>query len=101
MHDWTHRRTQAIGCPAFTARRRRQALTAVAALAITAITLVVFALPERSPGGPFPRATQRRRRSGGLHRMLPNGTALQSHPPSLRPPPVTKGAGRGCRQAQA
>jgi hypothetical protein len=83
-----------------TARRRWQELTAAAALA-TAITLVVFVLPKRSPGGPFLRSIRRRRRPGWPHRMLPNGTAVLYHPPRLRLLAGDKGAGRGCHHALA
>jgi hypothetical protein len=57
-----------------TARRRWQALTAVAALAIAVITLVVFALPKRSPGGPFLP----------LHAAAPTGGRTGCCPTALR-----------------
>ena len=68
-----------------TARRGIHALTAITALAAIAITVAAFALPGRSPGPPFPPLAPAAAPAGWPHRTLPDGTAVLSYPPSLRP----------------
>jgi hypothetical protein len=64
-----------------TARRGRYALAAIAA---SAVTVVAFALPGRSPGHGFPALHPAAAPTGWPHAALPNGTAVLSYPPSLR-----------------
>jgi hypothetical protein len=70
-----------------TARRSRYALAAVAATAAIAITVTVvaFALPGRPPARAFPALHPAAAPAGWHHVALPNGTAVLSYPPSLRP----------------
>jgi len=70
-----------------TARRGRYALAAIAVTAAIAIavTVVAFALPGRSPGRAFPPLHPAAAPAGWPHLALPNGTAVLSYPPSLRP----------------
>ena len=68
-----------------TARRGWYALAAIAATAALAITIVAFALPGRSPGRSFPPLVPAAAPAGWPHLGLPNGTAVLSYPPSLRP----------------
>ncbi len=65
------------------ARRGWPALAAVAALA--AVTVIVFAVPGRSPSGAFPVLHPAAAPASWPHLRLPNGTAVLSYPPSLRP----------------
>jgi hypothetical protein len=65
-----------------TARRGRYVLAAIAAIAAT---VVAFALPGRSPGQAFPALHPAAAPAGWPHAALPNGTAVLSYPPSLRP----------------
>jgi hypothetical protein len=67
------------------ARRGWRALAAIAALAVIAITVVVFAVPGRSPSGAFPVLHPAAAPASWPHLRLPNGTAVLSYPPSLRP----------------
>ena len=67
------------------ARRGRYALAAIAAIAAIAVTLVAFALPGRSPGQAFPPLKPAAAPAEWPHAALPNGTAVLSYPPSLRP----------------
>jgi hypothetical protein len=64
--------------------RRSVVAIAAAALAIAA-AIVAFALPGRSPGPAFPALTAAAAPAGWPHLTLPNGTAVLSYPPSLRP----------------
>ena len=59
-------------------------IAAAAAVAIAAV-IVAFALPGRSPGPAFPRLTAAAARARWPHLTLPNGTAVLSYPPTLRP----------------
>ena len=68
-----------------TARRGWYALAAIAATAALAIAIVAFALPGRSPGRAFPPLVPAAAPAGWPHLGLPNGTAVLSYPPSLRP----------------
>jgi hypothetical protein len=68
-----------------TARRGRYALAAIAAVAAIAVTLVAFALPGRSPRQAFPPLKPAAAPAEWPHAALPNGTAVLSYPPSLRP----------------
>jgi hypothetical protein len=67
-----------------TVRRGRYALAAIAAVVAVAIT-VVFTLPGRSPERAFPPLVPAAAPALWLHLTLPNGTAVLSYPPSLRP----------------
>jgi hypothetical protein len=70
-----------------TARCGRYALAAVAVTAAIAIAVAVlaFALPGRPPGRAFPALHPTAAPAGWPHAALPNGTAVLSYPPSLRP----------------
>ena len=70
-----------------TARRGRYTLAVIAAIAVTAsaVTVVAFALPGRPPGRAFPALHPAPAPAGWHHLALPNGTAVLSYPPSLRP----------------
>jgi hypothetical protein len=70
-----------------TALRGARSLVVIAAAAAVAIAVVIvaFALPGRSPGPAFPRLTAAAAPAGWPHVTLPNGTAVLSYPPSLRP----------------
>jgi hypothetical protein len=67
------------------ARRGRHALAAIAAAAAITTAVVAFALPGRSPGRVFPMLAPAAAPAGWPHLTLPNGTAVLSYPPSLRP----------------
>jgi len=66
-------------------RRGWQVLAAIAATAIITITVVAFAAAGRSPGEAFPPLHPAAAPAGWPHLTLPNGTAVLSYPPSLRP----------------
>ena len=66
------------------ARRGSLALGAVAVVA-AALAVVAFALPGRTPGRAFPPLAAAPALAGWPHLTLPNGTAVMSYPPSLRP----------------
>jgi hypothetical protein len=66
-------------------RRGRHALTAIVAMAAIAITAVAFTMPGRSPGRAFPPLHPAAAPAGWPRLALPNGTAVLSYPPSLRP----------------
>lgn len=70
---------------ASTARRGGYALAAIGAVAALAITVVAFALPARSPRRASPLLVPAAAPTGWPHLTLPNGTAVLSYPPSLRP----------------
>jgi hypothetical protein len=70
------------------ALRGRHALAVLAVLAATAAiaaTVAAFTLPARSPGQAFPSLVTAAAPAGWPHLTLPNGTAVLSYPPSLRP----------------
>ena len=67
------------------ARRGSPELAAVAALAAVAITVIVLAVPGRSPSGSFPVLHPAAAPASWPRLRLPNGTAVLSYPPSLRP----------------
>jgi hypothetical protein len=54
-------------------------------MAVITIAVVAFALPGRSPGRAFPPLHPAAAPAGWPHVTLPNGTAVLSYPPSLRP----------------
>jgi hypothetical protein len=68
-----------------TALRGRRTLAAIAAVAAVAVAVIAFALPGRSPAPAFPVLTAAAAPAGWPHLTLPNGTAVLSYPPSLRP----------------
>ena len=64
----------------------RRALTPIAvAIAIAALIVAAFALPGRSPGRAFPPLVPAAAPAGWPRLTLPNGSAILSYPPSLRP----------------
>jgi hypothetical protein len=63
----------------------RHALAVIAALVAIAIAIVAFALPRRAPRPAFPALAAAAAPAGWRHVTLPNGTAVLSYPPSLRP----------------
>ena len=65
-------------------RRGWRALAAVGALAAIAVTVIVFAVPGRSPSGAFPVLHPAAAPASWPHLGLPNGTAVLSYPPALR-----------------
>lgn len=80
-----------------TARRRRQALTGIAAAtvaAISAATITLAALPGPggAPAGVFPQLVPAAAPAGWRHLTLPNGAAVLSYPPSLHPVASDSGA---------
>jgi hypothetical protein len=70
---------------AHTALRSWRLLAVLTAAAAVAATLVAFALPGRSPSRAFPPLVPAAAPAGWPHLTLPNGTAVLSYPPSLRP----------------
>ena len=68
-----------------TARRGRYALAVIAAVAVAVIAVVGFALSRGSPGRAFPSLVPAAAPASWPHLTLPNGTAVLSYPPSLRP----------------
>jgi hypothetical protein len=66
------------------ARRGGLLLAAIAAIAAVAISAVAFARPARPAGPAFPRLHPAAAASW-RHLTLPNGTAVLSYPPGLRP----------------
>ena len=70
------------------ARRRGLLLAAIAAaiaIAAVAISAVAFARPARPAGQAFPRLHPAAAPASWRHLTLPNGTAVLSYPPGLRP----------------
>ena len=65
------------------ARRGWHALAAVAAL--VAVTVIVLAVPGRPPTGTFPVLHPAAAPASWPHLRRPDGTAVLSYPPSLRP----------------
>ena len=66
-------------------RRARPALAVLASVAAVAVAAATFALLGGSPGPAFPTLVPAAAPAGWPHRTLPNGTAMLSYPPSLRP----------------
>ena len=66
-------------------RRGRYALAMIAAAAAITVAVVAFALPGGSPGRAFPSLVPAAAPAGWPHLTLPNGTAMLSYPPPLRP----------------
>ena len=66
------------------ARRGRYALAAITVIAASAVAVVAFALPGRSPGRAFAPLHPAAAPAGWPRAALPNGTAVLSYPPSLR-----------------
>jgi hypothetical protein len=54
-------------------------------MAVIAVAVVAFALPGRTPKSTFPAMVPAPAPAGWTQVMLPNGTAVLSYPPSLRP----------------
>ena len=74
--------------PRHPVRRGRAALGAIAAtiaIAAVAIGAVALARPGRPPGPAFPRLRPAAAPASWQHLTLPNGTAVLSYPPGLRP----------------
>lgn len=67
------------------ARRGWHALAVIAGVVAIAITVIAFALPGRSARGAFPVLHPAAAPAGWRHLRLPNGTAVLSYPPWLRP----------------
>jgi hypothetical protein len=65
-------------------RRGWRPLAAVAALAAIAVTVIVFAMLGRPPGGAFPVLHPAAAPASWPHLRLPDGTAVLSYPPSPR-----------------
>jgi hypothetical protein len=65
--------------------RGRPALAVLASVAAIAVAAVGFALAGGSPGRAFPALVPAAAPAGWPHLTLPNGTAVLSYPPSLRP----------------
>jgi hypothetical protein len=67
------------------AQRGRLMLAAITAAIAIAITAVVFAGPGRAAGPAFPQLRPAAAPASWRHLTLPNGTAVLSYPPALRP----------------
>jgi hypothetical protein len=65
--------------------RGRPALAVLASVAAVAVAAVTFALLGGSPGRAFPALVPAAAPAGWAHQTLPNGSAVLSYPPSLRP----------------
>src|SRR5580693_7801036 len=65
--------------------RARPALAVLASVAAVAVAAVTFALLGGSPGRAFPALVPAAAPAGWAHQTLPNGSAVLSYPPSLRP----------------
>ena len=70
---------------AHTSLRGRHVLAVLASVAATATAAAAFALAGGPPGRAFPALVPAAAPAGWPHRTLPNGTAVLSYPPSLRP----------------
>jgi hypothetical protein len=70
-----------------TRRRGRLMLAAIAATVAAAVTLsaLAYARPGRPAAPAFPRLRPAAAPASWRHRTLPNGTAVLSYPPGLRP----------------
>jgi hypothetical protein len=65
--------------------RGRPALAVLASVAAVAVAAATFALAGGSPGRAFPALVPAAAPAGWPHLTLPDGTAVLSYPPSLRP----------------
>jgi len=65
--------------------RGRPALAVLASVAAVAVAAATFTLSGGSPGRAFPALVPAAAPAGWPHLTLPNGTAVLSYPPSLRP----------------
>jgi hypothetical protein len=65
--------------------RGRPALAVLASVAAVAVAAATFALLGGSPGRAFPPLVPAAAPAGWPHLALPDGTAVLSYPPSLRP----------------
>jgi hypothetical protein len=70
---------------AHTSLRGRHVLAVLASVAAIAAAAAMFALSGGSPGRAFPALVPAAAPAGWPHLTLPNGTAVLSYPPSLRP----------------
>ena len=70
---------------AHTSLRGRHVLAVLASVAAIAAAAATFALSGGSPGRAFPALVPAAAPAGWPHLTLPNGTAVLSYPPSLRP----------------
>jgi hypothetical protein len=70
---------------AHTSLRGRHVLAVLASVAAIAVAAAGFALSGGSPGRAFPALVPAAAPAGWPHLTLPNGTAVLSYPPSLRP----------------
>ena len=70
---------------AHTSLRGRHVLAVLASVAAIAAAAAAFALSGGSPGRAFPALVPAAAPAGWPHLTLPNGTAVLSYPPSLRP----------------
>jgi len=68
-----------------TARRGRLILAAMTATAAIVVTVAALTVSGRSPGHAFPHLHPAAAPANWRHLTLPNGTAVLSYPPSLRP----------------
>ena len=68
-----------------TATPSRRLLAVIAAVAALAVPAIAFALAGGSPGRAFPSLVPAPAPAGWPHLTLPDGTAVLSYPPSLRP----------------
>jgi hypothetical protein len=75
-----------------TARRGRLILAAMTATAAIVVTVAAFTVSGRSPGHAFPQLHPAAAPANWRHLTLPNGSAVLSYPPSLRPIAGDKGA---------
>jgi hypothetical protein len=64
--------------------RGRHVLAAITAAAAITLTAVALAMPAHPPGRAFPPLVPAAAPAGWLHLTLPGGTAVLSYPPSLR-----------------
>ena len=70
---------------AHTLLRGRHVLAVLASVAAIAVAAATFALSGGPPGRAFPALVPAAAPAGWPHLTLPNGTAVLSYPPSLRP----------------
>jgi len=70
---------------AHTLFRGRRALAVLASVAAIGVAVAAFALSGGAPGRAFPALVPAAAPAGWPHLTLPNGTAVLSYPPSLRP----------------
>jgi len=80
--------------PRFGTGAKRLGLIAlsIALVAAVAAAVVAFVVPRNSPAAPFPRFAPNAAPAGWAHLTLPNGTAVMSYPPSMRPVSGDKGS---------